>query len=87
MDERSTHHIWRGKIAHHELMRISTDNLSDLLGDILHRHLRLLVVCCHLGRWDEMTLLMVKLLLDTAVEEEGDVGVFLRLCEPRKGFM
>jgi hypothetical protein len=75
------YHVWRGKVAHDKVVLVRLDNLGDFVGDALHAHLGLLVVSGDLWRGDHESLLLVELLLDTAVEEERDVGVFLRLLE------
>ena len=75
-----TNHVGRSKVAHDEFVFASLDNLGDLVGDTLDAHLGLLVVSGDLGRGDHVSFLALELLLDTTVEEEGNVGVFLGLC-------
>lgn len=74
-------HVGRSKVAHDKLVLLGLEDLGDLVGDTLRTHLRLLVVGSDLGRGDHRTLLALVLLLDTAVEEESNVGVLLSLCE------
>ena len=73
------HHVWGSEVAHDELVLALLDDLRDLLRDALDTHLRVLVVRRHLRRRDHVALLVLELLLDTAVEEESDVSVFLGL--------
>jgi hypothetical protein len=75
-----TNHVGRSKVAHDEFVVSSLDNFGDLVGDALDTHFRLLVVSGDLGGGDHVSLLAFELLLDTTVEEEGNVGVFLGLC-------
>jgi hypothetical protein len=70
-----TNHIRRSKVAHDELVVASLDDFGDLVGDTLDTHFRLLVISSDLGGGDHVSLLALELLLDTTVEEEGNVGV------------
>jgi len=72
-----TDHIGRSKVAHDEFVFARLDNFGNLVGDTLDTHLGLLVVSSDLGGGDHVSLLALELLLDTTVEEEGNVGVFL----------
>jgi len=54
-------------------------DLGDLVGDSLHAHLWLLVVCGDLGRGDHVSLLAAELLLDTTIKEECDMRILFRL--------
>lgn len=76
---KETHHIRRGEITHHELVRVSLDDLRDLIRHALHGHRRLFVVRRDFGRRDHVALFVLELFFDAAVEEESDVGVFLGL--------
>ena len=53
--------------------------LGHTVGDGGGTHLGVQIVGGHLGRGDHVAVLAGELLLDTAVEEEGDVGVLLGL--------
>lgn len=75
-----TNHVGRSKVAHDEFVFARFDNFGDLVGDTLDAHLGLLVVSSDLGRGDHVSFLALELLLDTSIEEEGDVGVFLGFC-------
>ena len=74
-----TYHIWRGKVAHDELIFTFLDELCDLVGNTLNTHLRLLIVSRYFRGGDHSPLLSRELLLDTTIEEEGDVRILLRL--------
>lgn len=74
-------HVGRGKVVHEELELALLDALTELVGDGHGAHLGLLVVGGDTGRGDHVAVLVVELDLDTAVEEEGDVGVLFRLCD------
>jgi hypothetical protein len=76
-----THHIGRSKVAHDKLVFTTLDDLGDLVGDALGAHLGLLVVRRDLGRGDHFPVFILELFFDTAVEEEGDVGVLFGFCE------
>lgn len=76
---KETHHIRRREVAHNKLVRVSLDDLRDLIRHSLHGHRWLFVVRRDLGRRDHVALFVLELFFDTAVEEESDVGVFLGL--------
>jgi hypothetical protein len=75
-----TDHVGGSKVAHDEFVVASLDDFGDLVGDTLDTHFRLLVVSSDLGGWDHVSLLALELLLDTSVEEEGNVGVLFGFC-------
>jgi hypothetical protein len=75
-----TNHIGRSKVAHDEFVFASLDDFGNLVCDSLDAHLGLFIVRGDLGRGDHVSFLAFELFLDTSVEEEGDVGVFLGLC-------
>ena len=79
VDAGVANHVGRGKVVHEELKLALLDALAQLVGDGHGAHLGLLVIGGDAGRGDHVAVLVVELDLDTAVEEEGDVGVFLRL--------
>jgi hypothetical protein len=79
MPGKRSHHVGGSKVAHHELVLPGLDDLGNLVRNGLDAHLRLLVVGSNLGRRNHDALLARVLLLDTAVEEESDVRVLLRL--------
>ena len=77
-------HVGRSKVVHDEGELLIGKTLHDLVCYAIGTHLRSQVVCCHaLVRRDEIlrlvTSLQVERLFNTAVEEEGDMGVLLRL--------
>ena len=72
-----TCHIRRSKIAHDKVEFIALDNLGNFVSDTLDAHLGLLVIRVDFGRRHHVTCLSLELLLNTTVEEEGDVGVLL----------
>jgi hypothetical protein len=72
-------HIGRSKVAHDKLVLARLDRLGDRVGYSLCVHLGLLVVSGHLGRRDHDSFFTGELLLDTSIEEEGDVGVLFGL--------
>ncbi len=79
MPGKQSHHVGGSKVAHHELILACLDDLGNLVRNGLDAHLRLLVVGSNLGRRNHDALLARVLLLNTAVEEESDVRVLLRL--------
>lgn len=78
VDTGMTNHIRGSKVVHDEIELVLSESLAHLVADVGGAHLGVLVVCGDLGRGDQVALLARELLLDTAVEEEGDVGVLLR---------
>lgn len=80
VDSSVANHVWWGKVVHEELKLACSNALAELVGNRHGAHLGLQVVRCYLGRWHHLALLIFKLLFYTTVEEEGDVGVLLRLC-------
>ena len=72
-------HVRGSKVVHEELELALLDALAQLVGDGHGAHLGLLVIGGDAGRGDHVSVLVVELDLDTAVEEEGDVGVLFRL--------
>lgn len=74
-----TNHVWRGEVAHYELVVALLDELCDLISNALDAHLRVLVVSRNLRGGDHGPLLCRELLLDTTIEEERDVRILLRL--------
>jgi len=79
VDTRVADHVWGREVVHEELELVLSNALGHLVGDAAGAHLGVQVVRGDLGRGDELALLVLELLLDTAVEEEGDVRVLLRL--------
>ena len=73
------HHIGRCEVVHQELELLLSDALAQLLRDSGRAHFGLLVVCGHFRTRDQFAFFALKLLLDAAIEEEGDVGVLFRL--------
>mmetsp|Transcript_30498 Transcript_30498/g.58722 ORF Transcript_30498/g.58722 Transcript_30498/m.58722 type:complete len:323 (-) Transcript_30498:425-1393(-) len=78
-DTSVTHHIWRCKIAHHELILATCNRLCHVLGDARRIHFGLQVVRGNLGGGHHRTLLILKLSLCASVEEERHVRILLSL--------
>jgi hypothetical protein len=76
-----TDHVGGSKVAHDEFVLAGLDDLGNLVGDTLNRHLGLLVVGGDLGGGDHVSLLALELLLDTTVKKEGNVGVLFGFYE------
>lgn len=72
-------HVGRSKVAHDEFVFAGLDDFGDLVCDSLDAHLGLFVVCGDLGGRNHVSLLALELLLDTSVEEEGDMGILFGL--------
>lgn len=72
-------HIWRSEVVHDEVELFLRNTLGHLVTNTSRTHLRVKVICCNLGRGDQLPLLSRELLLDPTVEEEGNVGILLRL--------
>lgn len=73
-----TYHVRRSEIAHDEFVLCFSNDLSNLVCDTLNAHFRFLVVCRNLRGRYHVSLLILKLLLHSAIEEEGDVRVLFR---------
>ena len=72
-------HVGGCEVVHDELELALTDALGHLLAHIGGAHLGVQVVGSYPGGGNHVSLLTRKLLLHAAVEEEGHVGVLLRL--------
>lgn len=72
-------HIRRREIVHDKLELALADTLSNLLTHSGSAHLRLEIVCGDARRGDHIPLFTGELLLDTTVEEKGNVSVFFGL--------
>lgn len=72
-------HIRRGEVVHDEVELVLTNSLSHLGTDTGSAHLGVEIVGGHTRRGDHVADLARELLLNTAVEEESDVGVLLSL--------
>jgi hypothetical protein len=79
VDTSMANHVGGSKVVHEELELALLDALAQLVSDSHGAHLGLLVIGGDAGRGDHVSDLVVELDLDTTVEEESDVGVFLRL--------
>lgn len=73
---RVTNHVWRREVIHEESIFLLRDPLCQLVSDRAGTHLRIEVICGDLGRGYHLSDFARELLLDTAVEEEGDVRIF-----------
>lgn len=78
---RVAHHVRRRKVIHDKLVLALSNALGDLLTHLGGAHLRVQVVSRHLGGRDHVAIFARELLLNAAVEEEGNVGVLLRLSD------
>lgn len=74
-------HVRWSKVVHNEVELVLTDTLGHLLTNTSGAHLRVEVISGHLGRWDHVADFTGELLLDTAVEEEGNVSILLSLSD------
>lgn len=79
VDTSVTNHVGRSKVVHDKVELALADTLSRLFTHTRSAHLRVKIVCCDLGRGNHIPDLAGELLLDTTVEEEGDVSIFLGL--------
>jgi len=75
---RVQYHVGGRKVTHDELMLGLPHELSNFIGDAMHAHSGVLIVGSNLGRRDHVPLFAFELLFDAPVEEECDVGIFLR---------
>lgn len=72
------YHIGRCKVTHDELVLARLEDFSDLVGNFLHAHLGFFVVGGDFRRGDHESFLVRELFLNSSVEEECHVRVFLR---------
>ena len=79
------HHVAVGEIQDDDIIVPGFDALHAFLTDLRGAHLRLEVIGGHLGRGDQHPVPTGEDGLTSAVEEEGDVGVFLRLGDAELG--
>lgn len=74
-----TNHVGGSKVVHDELELALFNTLGHLLTHTRGAHLRVKVVSSDLGRRNHIPHFTGELLLDTAVEEESNVGILLSL--------
>ena len=74
-----THHVTIGKVHHNEIILVGADGLHQTVAYKVGAHLGLQVVCGHLGRRHQDTVLALERKLAPAVQEECHVCVFLSL--------
>ena len=79
------HHVAVGKVQDHHVVFAALDALDGLGGDLRLAHLGLEVVGGHLGGGDQAPVLPGEHGLHAAVEEEGHMGVLLRLGDAKLG--
>lgn len=79
VDTSVANHVGGSKVVHDELELALLDALANLFGNTHGAHRGLKVVGSNTRRGDHVTVLVLELLLDTAVEEEGNVSVLLSL--------
>ena len=79
------HHVAIGVVENHHIVLARADGFQRLLGHLGGRHLGLEVKGGHLAGRHQNAVLPGVAGLDAAVEEEGDVGVFLRLGDMQLG--
>ncbi len=81
-----TDHVRIGEVQDDDVVLVLIKPLHELIGHEVGAHLRLLVVGCYLFRGrDQGAILTGERLFPAAVEEEGDVGVFLGLGDAQLG--
>lgn len=78
-------HIGRGEVVHDEVEVVLTNSLGHLGTDTGSAHLGVKIVGGHTRRGDHVADLAGELLLNTAVEEESDVGILLSLGDVALG--
>jgi hypothetical protein len=81
VDSSVADHVRWCEVVHEELKFASLNPLAELLGNSHGAHCGLEIIRRYLRRRNHLALLVLKLLLDTTVEEEGDVGVLLGLSD------
>ena len=74
-------HIWWRKVVHQKLELAGLDPFTQLLRDSHGAHCRLQVIRGDLRGGNHFALLVLKLLLNAAIEEESNVCVFLGLSD------
>ena len=79
------HHVAVGEVEDNHVVIAALNALDGLLRDLGGAHLRLEIVGGHLGGGDQAAVLAGEHLLVAAVEEEGHVGVLLRLGNAQLG--
>ena len=80
VDTRVAHHVAVGKIDDDPVVLASADGFHELVLHLVCAHFRLEVIGGHLRTRYEDAVFALEGSLASAVEEEGDVGIFLRLC-------
>ena len=73
-----SHHVTVGEVQDDQVVFSAPDARNRFVGHAIGAHLRLQIVGRDLGRVDQHAILARVRLLDAPVEEEGDMGVFLR---------
>ncbi len=71
------HHVGIGKIADDKIVLLAADRGDQLVGHLESTHLGLEVIGCHVGGRHQHAILAGKGHLFAAVEEKGDVRIFL----------
>ena len=79
VDTRVAHHVAVGEVEDDEVLDLGIDLVDQLLGHLGGAHLRQQVVGRHLRGVHQDAVFVLELQLAAAVEEEGHVGVLLRL--------
>ena len=79
------HHVAVGVVEDEGVVLAGLHGLHHLVGDLIGAHLGLQIVGGHSGGLDQNAVLAGVLLLHAAVEEEGDMGVLLRLGDAQLG--
>src|SRR5262245_49729903 len=72
-----THHVWWSEIIHEKFVLVICDSLCHPVCDIRSTHLWIKVIGRDLRGGNQFAIFAGKLLLNTSVKEESDVGVFL----------
>ena len=82
---RMADHIGIGEVCDNHVVFSGFDRLDESVADLRRAHLRLQVISRNLGTLDQDPVLTRVRLLHAAVEEEGDMGIFLRLGDSGLG--
>ena len=69
-------HVAVGEIENDHVILSAFDSLANGVANGICAHFRLKVEGGHIGEWDENSVLALEFDLLTAVEEEGNMGIF-----------
>src|SRR2546421_10503296 len=74
-----TYHVGGCEVVHQEFELLLANSLAQFVRHAFCTHWRIQIVCCHFGTGDKLSLLTSELFLHSAIEEKGDMSVFLGL--------